>query len=809
MLAKNLKKIIIFSLILLLFSLFHNFSFVYADAGEDRTIYLSAAEYDYPPFSVTDSGEADGFSVDLLKAVAEEMGIVVTFKIDEWTVLKEELKNGELDILPLVGITPERDLVYDFTVPYIVMRGNIFVRKGETLITSEDDLFGKEVLVLDGDNSQEWAWSIGLDEELTPTSTYSEAFELLASGQYDAVLAQGLVGEKIIADNNFDNLEPVYIYENGGTSRLKLNLEGYEQKFCFAVVEGDAELLSILNEGLVIVSQNGTYDELYQKWFPFLIEQEEINPAEVLKYVMYILVPILIILITTYYITTKRTIKIKTEQIMSEKDLSQKYFNELLLSGKIFESSIENAPIPIMIHAEDGSVLHISQTWTKLTHYEKSEIPTIDDWTEKAYRTKKHLVQEFISKLYRFPTTQHINEFVVTTKDGRQLTWDFISQYIGTLPDGRAVAMSVATDVTERNERESKISFLSYHDALTGLHNRRYYEENLKIIDVPENYPLTIVMSDINGLKLINDAFGHIAGDQLLVSAANIIASYCRESDLLARVGGDEFIIAMPNTTGLEAEKIIEEINKNTKNIKIESIELSISFGFDTKVNSQEDIQDIYRSAEDKMYREKLIEIPSMRSGAIEAILKTLHEKDSKSEIHSRIVSEISEKIAIGIGLDRQEAHEVKTAGLLHDIGKIILPSEILTKNGRLTPEEYQVVKGHPEIGFRILNSTTNMRNISNIVLNHHERWDGHGYPRGIKGDAIPLQSRIVAIADAFDAMTSIRTYREVFTNEQAIEEIKKYSGTQFDPEISMYFVNNFDEIMPPALNTSQLKEQS
>ena len=156
---------------------------------EERTVYLSATEYDYPPFSVTDSGEADGFSVELLKAVAEEMGITVTFKIDQWAVLKEELKNGELDILPLVGYTVERDEVYDFSVPYIVMRGNIFVRTDDHSIQSQEDLFGKEILVLDGDNSQEWAWSIGLDSELSATTTYLEAFELLSSGQYDAVLA--------------------------------------------------------------------------------------------------------------------------------------------------------------------------------------------------------------------------------------------------------------------------------------------------------------------------------------------------------------------------------------------------------------------------------------------------------------------------------------------------------------------------------------------------------------------------------------------------------------------------------------------
>jgi putative nucleotidyltransferase with HDIG domain len=176
--------------------------------------------------------------------------------------------------------------------------------------------------------------------------------------------------------------------------------------------------------------------------------------------------------------------------------------------------------------------------------------------------------------------------------------------------------------------------------------------------------------------------------------------------------------------------------------------------------------------------------------------LTTLYEKDKSAEMHSRTVSEISEKFAIVYGMNKQEVAEVKTAGLLHDIGKIIIPTEILIKEGKLTVKEYDLIKGHPEIGFRILNSTNEMRNISNIVLSHHERWDGFGYPRGIKTEDIPLQSRIIAIADAFDAMTSVRTYQKISSNEEALNEIIRCSGTQFDPELVKVFTDNFKTII-------------
>ena len=487
---------------------------------------------------------------------------------------------------------------------------------------------------------------------------------------------------------------------------------------------------------------------------------------------------------------------ISKEKLEVEKELTHKYLDELKLAGNIFENSIENAPVPIMIHAEDGSVLNISKAWTKLSKYTLQDIPTVFDWTRKAYGTGKNEVLAFIRSLYDHPDVLHDGEFTVKTKDGRKLNWDFNSGCIGKLPDGRAVAMSVAIDVTDRNLREKEINFLSYHDSLTGLYNRRYYEDNLKELDQPNNYPLTIVMSDINGLKLINDAFGHTEGDKLLVSAANLIKECCREQDLIARIGGDEFIIAMPNTDGEEAEKIINKINNEAKKVTFESIELSISFGFETKYKEDDRIEDIFRTAEDLMYRVKLIEIPSMRSGAIETIMNTLYEKDKSSEIHSRTVSRISENLALANSMKTQEINEVKTAGLLHDIGKIIIPSTIITKDGILTQAEYNLIKGHSEIGFRILNSTHDMRNISKIVLCHHERWDGTGYPRGIKGDNIPLQSRIISIADSFDAMTSLRTYRKVLSKEDALQEIINHSGTQFDPDLVKIFADNFNDII-------------
>lgn len=485
-----------------------------------------------------------------------------------------------------------------------------------------------------------------------------------------------------------------------------------------------------------------------------------------------------------------------SEMYRTEKDRAEQYLNNLELTSKIFEASIDNAPIPIMIHSEDGMVLNISKTWTELTLYTKADIPTIYKWTEKAYGKGKEEVREFIRNLYSIKNTQSDGEFEVTTKDGRKLKWDFYSMYIGDLPDGRAVAMSAATDVTNRKKREDEIQYLSYHDSLTNLENRRSFDMRLKELDTDENYPLTLVMGDINGLKLVNDAFGHKEGDSLLVSAADIISSLCKDSDVVARMGGDEFIMALPNTTSNEAEILVNKIREKARKVKVNSIELSISFGFSTKHSIKQNLQEIRISAEDKMYREKLNEIPSMRSSAIGTILSTLHEKDKNSETHSKLVSKIAVKIAMKLGMNREKINEIKTAGLLHDIGKIMVPTAIITKKGTLTEEEYDLIKKHPEIGYRILSSSKDLRDISEIILFHHERYDGKGYPNQMSGDEIPIQSRIIAIADAFDAMTSQRPYREPMSKIDALTEIINNAGTQFDPDLADLFVKNFENII-------------
>jgi len=347
----------------------------------------------------------------------------------------------------------------------------------------------------------------------------------------------------------------------------------------------------------------------------------------------------------------------------------------------------------------------------------------------------------------------------------------------------------VFRDVTGEKCRQDEIYHMSYYDFLTGLHNRRFFEEEIKRIDTESELPVSIIMGDVNGLKLINDAFGHIEGDKLLMSAAKAIESACRSDDVAARWGGDEFTILLPKTKKEEAEAIVKRIKDVCSDIQIDSINVSISFGCDTKKFIDEDIIKVLKNAEDHMYKHKVIESDSMRGTIINAILSTLHEKNPREEQHSKRVSELCQKIGREIKLPEIQINNLKVVGLLHDIGKIAIDESVLNKPGKLTDKEWDEIKRHPDIGYRILSSSHEMSEIAKYVLAHHERYDGLGYPKGLKGDEIPFVSRIIAIADAYDAMTSERSYRSALPKDVAIDRLQKNAGIQFDPELVSVFI--------------------
>lgn len=354
--------------------------------------------------------------------------------------------------------------------------------------------------------------------------------------------------------------------------------------------------------------------------------------------------------------------------------------------------------------------------------------------------------------------------------------------------------------IIKRNIAKKEIIHVSHHDSLTGLHNRTYYEQQLPKLNKNELLPINIILTDLNGLKLINDAFGHKSGDEALIKTATVLLETFDDSDMISRIGGDEFAIVNNGKSKEYMFNKMDLLRENMKKQKVNGITLSLAIGMAIKVESSTKISDVFTEAEDRMYREKLNTVPSNRSDTINTIIATINQKDRYSELHSIRVSEIAEKIAQILDLDYSRVSDIKTAALLHDIGKIIVPTGILSKEGKLTDEEYNEIKKHSEIGFRILNSVSSMRNISEFVFCHHERIDGMGYPRGLQDKQIPLESKIISIADAIDAMLNSRTYRLKLSKEECYQELVNNKGTQFCEHIVSKVLDNYDEVYEVAI---------
>lgn len=347
----------------------------------------------------------------------------------------------------------------------------------------------------------------------------------------------------------------------------------------------------------------------------------------------------------------------------------------------------------------------------------------------------------------------------------------------------------VFRDITEERKQIKKVEYLSYHDSLTGLYNRRFFEQELHRLDIAGNLPISIIKGDVNGLKLTNDVFGHGNGDLLLQKVAAVFRRVGRPADVIARWGGDEFVMLLPGTNAGEAGHIMERIKSEVAKEQIKAIKVSISLGLDTKFEAGEDIAQVLTNAEQKMYFVKTLERDKVSNQTIAAIINLLHSQSEREKEHSIQVSELCRKMGQALQLSEDEIRKLKDAGYLHDIGKIILDADLLNKNYPLHDEELAEVKKHATVGYRILNSFDFSMDLAEAVLAHHERWDGTGYPKGLKGEEIPLLARIIAIAESYDRMTHDAPNRPGISREQALLIIKEHSGSQFDPILTELFI--------------------
>lgn len=355
----------------------------------------------------------------------------------------------------------------------------------------------------------------------------------------------------------------------------------------------------------------------------------------------------------------------------------------------------------------------------------------------------------------------------------------------------RTVVMMILTDITAHLKAQERINYLSYHDKLTSLYNRAYVEELVPKLEYMDALPLSVVMADMNGLKLVNDVFGHQEGDKMLREAARVLRAHCRDSDVVARWGGDEFVILLPRTDAENCARVCARIQEACAEVKAGVIPLSLAAGAATKRSGGIWFAEMLSIAENRMYNDKLLKSREVRKSIIDKLEARLSAHCGENPGHMERVGALATAFALhlGRGEDSVEVKLLQRLAQLHDIGKVAVPAAILGSCRALTLSEWDIVKSHSEIGYRMVQSIGEPET-ADLVLALRERWDGSGYPCGLQGEAIPVLARLFSVVDAYDTITHDRAYKRALDAQAALQEIERGGGTQFDPQLATQFVD-------------------
>ncbi len=420
-------------------------------------------------------------------------------------------------------------------------------------------------------------------------------------------------------------------------------------------------------------------------------------------------------------------------------------------------------------------------------------IENVAEMGDKAALDRADFLGEEIKSIFTMPLTMKGEVFGCFGFDTVNERHTWTAEQVDLLQ----IVAELITGAIVRHDADRQIHLLSFNDQLTGLYNRRYFEHELERLDRSREHPIAVISADLDGLKLINDTIGHNEGDRYLQAGAEVLKSALRTSDILARVGGDEFAMLLPRTDRAAASMLVNRIRRNIDayNMDQEGLPLSISLGLAVSENADYPLEETYRMADNNMYTDKLQQGKKARAEIVSSLLSSLFERGNLAEGERYQVQELA--IRLGQALKLPEDHLARLAlfAQVYDLGKVGLPDSIIhsgmqNNTGSLTEAEREALHRHPESGYRIASSSPELADIAELILKHHENFDGSGYPLGLKGDAIPVECRILSIAVAYSAMTNPRPYAKTLSHEEALAELNRCAGSQFDPDLLTAFIN-------------------
>ncbi|MGH0054343.1 MAG: diguanylate cyclase domain-containing protein, partial [Sphaerochaetaceae bacterium] len=471
------------------------------------------------------------------------------------------------------------------------------------------------------------------------------------------------------------------------------------------------------------------------------------------------------------------------DDITAQKQMEKQLFYEKTL----FETTLLSVGDGVISTDETGTIRFMNKVAEQLTGWQADEargLPFGDVFKILCGKDRQPCLDPVKQVLEKGKPVELDDDTILIARDGDERFINDSAAPILSATQTITGVVLVFRDSTAKKKRQEEIHTLSITDPLTTLPNRRYYEQAKQEMNKEPFYPLALVLADVNGLKLTNDAFGHEVGDELLRKVSRIMRETCREGDIISRVGGDEFVLLLPQTDALHAEVIVKRINDALKKEKIKGIQLSVSFGYAVKELGKERYEDTFKIAEDAMYRSKLNESLSFKKQVIKTLLSKLFEQEKGAEEHSKLVASLSAAFAEVLGYRGDEIKNFKLAGMYHDLGKIgITPSILTTPKEALSHTQVLELQRHVEIGYNILRSVGEYASFAEAILHHHEKWDGSGYPQKLAHEAIPLSAQILAIANIYADQRASKS------KEEAIAYLNDHRNSWFNPELVDTFI--------------------
>ncbi|NLJ81335.1 MAG: diguanylate cyclase [Firmicutes bacterium] len=483
-------------------------------------------------------------------------------------------------------------------------------------------------------------------------------------------------------------------------------------------------------------------------------------------------------------VATVQELSTTADELSRQYQELQKMESRLLREKDLLRITLLSVGDGVVVTNSEGTITMINRTGERLLGFHRGSAAG-----QRFCRLFPKKECAFLKKVISGEKAIRIDGMELVSKEGSRLIAAGNISPIRDVQGELRGAVVVFRDISEAVRQRTEIEFLSFRDHLTGAYNRRGFSREMSRLDQENFLPLSIIVADLNGLKFINDAFGHAVGDQFLIRASHILEKSVPERGIVARLGGDEFAVMLPNTAGEQARQLLREIRGLAKKEAVRSKQISLALGAAVKERPEQNIQTVYNTAEKAMYTDKISAGPGKR--AVDLLVSILFADNPGEKEHAHRVAELGKMTALALQLPSEQIEELYTVGLLHDIGKIAVDTTILRKGPLLNRREEAELKRHPEWGYRILRGCRDMEAIAAGILAHHERFDGKGFPRGLKGTEIPFYARIIAIADTYD---NIAQERGLSGPQEASKKLREEAGTRFDPDLVQVFV---EKVLP------------